>query len=547
MMARTLAMLLLLLITPLMANAAEDELRRVKVTVIDVSGPILVINRGQQAGLQRGDSVVFPRAGRPPLLAVVLIAHEREAKLELEDGEARASIGLRGEVLIPMGRTLAASPADAPPDHPPWKAPVGLWESGKPLLAPITSPKPQERKSDIYGRVSTRFQDTDDSMRDRHSSRLRTSIDYNHTNPFRQGGALRFKGDLFNQTDESAGTTEEENDARLERFSYAIGTGQGDPRRIEVGRFLPHLFPQFGLLDGAECITRTSSGLQLGVNAGFLPGYERDLGDTEDVALALFGRWASGKEERFAAKLGLQKTWHRGDADRDLLASGLHWRIDPRFTFRASALADYFDGSDSLESQGLKLTQAHASLDWQFGASSSASLYASLLDWPELLKDQSPELLPSTVQDQRVLRGGVSSSLQLSKRVRLFGRYDSWSDDLNSGTFADARLDLRDLLYGGSELSLGLFDTQGSFSSGLGARLRHTHWMRATQLALAYETTQYEQSGFQGIQSELQQQVVSFNVNTPLRSDLDLFAEALQRFGDEQDSFTMSVRLTWRF
>ena len=220
----------------------------------------------------------------------------------------------------------------------------------------------------------------------------------------------------------------------------------------------------------------------------------------------------------------------------------------PITTLRGALLVDYYDSSEQLEDPGFEVTQVQVALEHRVGNHGGASLYASYFDWPELLRNQFGESFESTtVIDQQVSRGGVSGWASLAKGVNLYGRFEGWSDDQFSGTFADLRLDLRDMLYQNSEFSLGLYDTQGSFSSGLGARVRHTHWIGSTSLRLGYESAQFEQDGFLGEQGALLQHILRLNLDTKLADNLDLSAEGLQRFGDEQDSLTLGLRLTWRF
>lgn len=534
------------------ANALQvpDALQRIPVTVIAQDGFLLTINRGLNSGLKRGDSVVFPRSARPPLVGVLRRVDRNHSQVELENDEGLGplAVGLQGDVLVPRQRAVADGNQTDVPAHPPWKEPVGPWASGKPLLAPVKSPTPEERPSEIYGRIYTRYQSTDDALRGSKSSRWWSGVSFDWKNPFDKGGQLRFKGDTSYRDQDGGSTQSDPSSARVQRFSYAYGTAFDDPLRVEAGRFLPQLLPQFGLTDGAQVLKRTKDGHQFGASLGFLPDPRDDLAPSDNLSVGLYGRWISDPQETVSLNLGYQKTWHEGQADRDLLASTLQWLIGKDTSLRGSLLADYYDSSEQIESSGLQVTELHVSLDHRFGTSGGASLYASYFDWPELLRDQFGESFEAaTVLDQQVSRAGISGWTQLRKGVNLYGRFDGWTDDQFSGTFADLRLDLRDLLYDASELSLGLYDTQGSFSGGLGARVRHTHWIGAASLRLGYETVQFKQDGFLGAQSTLLQHLLRLNLDTKLASDLDLSAEALQRFGDEQDSLTLGLRLTWRF
>ncbi len=532
--------------TPAMAQSAGDALERIGVTISAANGPILSIDRGLRSGLRKGDSVVFRRTGLPPLVGVVRRVFEEEARVELEDLESGAlvAIGMPGEVLVPKGRAI---PDDKRVEHPPWKEPVGPWAPGKPLLAPAHSPAPEERASDLSGRVYTRYQYTDDAQAGRTYSRLWTGLDLDWSNPFERGGSVRFKGDVSFRDSSSGSTSGGETLLRLQRFSYRVGDNFEDPHHVEVGRFLSSLFPEFGLIDGVEYIRRLHGGDQVGGSIGFLPDYQDDLRASDDFQATMFYRWVDGPEEKIAAGAGYQKTWHGGTADRDLFSGQLNWIVTPRTTFRGSLLVDYYDSTAQLKSTGFELTELHASLNQRIGEASGASLYASYFAWPELLKNEFPVPPPTTISDQKLTRVGLNGWTTVADDVRLSGRVDGWSDEQRNGSYVDVRVDLRDKLVDQSQLSLSLYQTQGSFSDGLGARVQHTQWIGPATLRLGYETVRYTQDGFLGAQSDLLQHLFRFGVDARLAQDLELSFDADQRFGDEQDSATLGLRLTWRF
>lgn len=534
---------LLLLAAPAVVQSEVEALERLPFQVREVRGLLVVIDRGARHGLARGDTVVLRRAGAPPWVGVVRDARDSSATVELDgDEESTPPVGARGEVLVPRER-LAELDA---PEHPPWQEPVGPWAPGKPLLAPARSPEPEERPSDLRGRVSAYGQYTDDAQYARRTSRVRLSTSFDWDNPFARGGALRFKGDVSFR-DLSSGTASDDTILRLARLSYRLGGRPEDDYGVEFGRFLSSLFPQFGLLDGVEVVRRLEGGDQLGASLGFLPDYVDDLAATDDVSAALFYRWVEGPEERVALALGYQKTWHKGAADRDLLVGTARWIAGPRTTLSSSVLVDYYDGTAQLESHGFELTEAHATLTRRLGDAAGVNLYGSYLDWPELLKTDFPTPPPATISDQKVARAGVSGYAPVGEATRLNARLEAWSDDQNSGHLVDLRVDVRDALAESSQLSLGAFLTSGAFSEGLGGRARQTFWFGPSTLRLGYELVQYTQDGFLGDQEQLLQHLASLGFDTRLDRDTDLSLTADQRFGDEVDALTLTLRLTWRF
>ncbi|MCB9903513.1 MAG: hypothetical protein H6831_03815 [Planctomycetes bacterium] len=546
-----LALLATLLIAApsLATETAQDSLERIAVEVTSSNGPVLVVNRGASSGIRKGDSVVIRRIGLPDVVGTVTRVEKNECFVELEDLdlEVGAAVGLPGEVLVPQGRAIPDGAASDVPEHPPWQEPVDGWAPGRPLLAPATSPEAEDRPAELDGRLYTRAQYTDDRLGDRTYARFWTGVDLDWSNPFEQGGEIRFKGDVSYRDYMTGSNTADETLTRIQRLSYTLGGRYGDQNRVEFGRFLSTVFPQFGLIDGVEYIRRFEGGSQLGGSVGFLPDYTDDLAATDDLSTAIFYRWVESPAEKVALSIGYQKTWHAGTADRDLLASNAQWIISPDTSLRASVLVDYYDGTAQLESKGFELTELHASLNQRLGSGAGAGLYVSYLDWPELLKDEFPTPLPSTIADQKVKRGGANAWTRVADGVTLYGRFDLWTDDANSGNFADLRADLRDVLYQGSNFSVGAYQTQASFSDGIGGRVLHTHWFGQNSLRLGYDAVQYTQDGFIGGQSRLLQRRIALGLDSRLTDDVDLTADAEQRFGDEQDAYTLGLRINWRF
>lgn len=529
------------------AESAQDSLERLAVEVTSSNGPVLVVNRGASSGIRKGDSVVIRRLGLADVIGTVTRVEQNECFVELEDLEVEVAIGLSAEVLVPRGRAIPDGSASDVPDHPPWQEPIDGWAPGKPLLAPATSPSADERPADLNGRLYSRVQYTDDKQGDRSYMRFWTGVDLDWSNPFERGGEIRFKGDVSYRDYMSGSDSADETLTRIQRLSYTLGGRYGDQNRVEFGRFLSTVFPQFGLIDGVEYVRRFEGGSQLGGSIGFMPDYNDELVRTDDLSTAIFYRWVDSPAEKVALSIGYQKTWHDGTADRDLLAGNAQWIISPDTSLRGSVLVDYYDGTAQLESEGFELTELHASLNQRLGSGAGAGLYVSYLDWPELLKNEFPTPVPSTISDQKVKRGGANAWTRVADGVTLYGRFDLWTDDVNSGDFVDLRVDLRDVLYQGSNLSIGAYQTQASFSDGIGGRLLHTHWFGQNSVRLGYDAVQYTQDGFIGGQSELMQHRLALGLDSRLTDGVDLTADAEQRFGDEQDAYTLGLRINWRF
>lgn len=526
-----------------------DAFERIDAVVTVANGPVVTLNRGATSGIAKGDTVLVRRVGRADAIGRVVRVTANTCVVELEDLEASVALGVGGEVLVPKSRAVpdGATAKGGVPEHPPWQEPVGEWAPGTPLLAPVSSPTAEERDPDLRGRVYTRARYTDDGDSDRTYARWWTGADVEWSNPFGAGGEFRFQGDASYRDYLTGTRSEDELITRVQRLSYTLGGRDGDDYRVEVGRFLHGVFPEFGIVDGVQYAQRFDGGSQLGGSVGFLPDWNDDLAPTDDLSTAIYYRWVNDPDERVVLAAGYQKTWHGGAADRDLIAGSFAWSPDDVTTVQARALVDYYDGTAVLESSGFEPTELHASVTRRFGVGSGATLYASYFDWPELLKDEFPVPPPETIQDQKVTRGGANGWVRVADGVTVYGRVDLWKDDVNSGDFEDLRVDLRDVLYDGSLFSTGLYRTSGSFVDGLGGRARLTHWIGAGSVQVGYDVTRYTQDAAVAGDDTTLQHVVGVAYDTRITDDLDLTADVEQRFGDDLDALSVGVRATWRF
>src|SRR6201988_4439863 len=80
-------------------------------------------------------------------------------------------------------------------------------------------------------------------------------------NFMQKGGDLYFDAETnYRDTDVPDDDDDQDTLLRLERFSYAWGGNRFAADRYEVGRFLQHDMPEFGVLDGGEWTRRLSGG-----------------------------------------------------------------------------------------------------------------------------------------------------------------------------------------------------------------------------------------------------------------------------------------------
>ncbi len=356
---------LLLSAVPAIAQEGSEAPRledlELRVTAVR-PGAIVLIDRGTSDGVAVGDSVYFlPRAGgRFP--GVVIEVTDRGATVELFDGATELAPGTRGLMRLPAGRQSAGASgreASTLPDHPPWATDDEDWTPNLPLLASVEAIAPEQRRMQLSGRATMIADATTSSDNDRSDSFVRTGADVLCENPFGQGGARHVDGELNqrstslpDQADEDTGTM------RIDRLSYALGGTRFDQRRQELGRFLSHGMPEFGVIDGYELTQRLEHGSRFGMSAGFMPEPDRRQESGHDLQFAGYYEWISDASESLSIAGGYQKTFHDGASDRDLVVGRLRSMPLQGWTTDATVWMDIYSAGDKNKGAGPELTRS---------------------------------------------------------------------------------------------------------------------------------------------------------------------------------------------
>ena len=555
-------------------HAQDPAFERIEFTVTAVAGRSVYLDVGRADGLEPGDSVrLFPLAGA--VLEGKLRAVSKSSSRAELSVNATVQVGDRGEILIPSSR-LAPKPAPKPdqPDdpaddatepvsprreeefpprpveeHPPWQDPPAGWDQTVPLLAPSSARSAAERPPRWRGRLWSRFSHTtDNSGTGREFESLRAGADVLYLNPFGRGGEVDLDIEYSRRmTDTGDPLDESDSVLRAERFSYRFGGLRDDPVAWEVGRFLQRGFSEFGLLDGTEYARRLSNGDTVGASIGFLPEPNDQLDTGNDFQGAGYYRYVSNADEDVVLALGYQKTWHNGRADRDLFVATGDWRLADRTYAYGTAWIDWYTGSDAAKSSGPEVTQLFLNVSHRLEGGDGVGVFLSHVKWPSLLRNEFSTVAVGGIADFEVTRIGVNGWTQLRDDVRLSGRLDQWEDQDDSGGGGEIRIDLRDWLYEDGRVSLAIFDTRGATSSGIGWRVAADRRMPAGFVSLTWQTTDFQQDGFDGEQENLLHQVLRASYDTQLAADWDLSLFAEERFGDEQDSRAIGFYLQRRF
>jgi hypothetical protein len=561
----------------LLALAAQDtrpapkprqDFVRIEVTCTALSGSSVYLDQGREAGFAPGDRVrLFPRVG-PGRKGRISSVSRTSARAELEGGLDGLEIGLLGEVWVPRARleppaapatesvpdsepvTEATPPPPdetaAPVEHPPWTAPPEEWNHAQPLLAPAHGLAPEERPRRIDGRVFTSFDWTDDSAGDERREFLASSLGFDARieNPFAHGGELAFDAEVFSRHSDSGGETEDESHLRIDRASYSWGGVRGARDHGEVGRFLQSELPALGFLDGFEYVRQLGVKNRVGASVGFLPVPDDVFQSGDDLQAALFWRRTSGADQRLSVAGGYQKTWHEGAADRDLLVGELEYFPGPRTSLTGSALVDLYTSGDELKGAGPELTQLFVNATQRTQAGHGVSLFLSRFRWPELERDEFPDVTAAEIADALTTRYGGDGWLALGRHTQLYGRADAWSDQDDSGGGGRLRLTWRDLGRHRDVLVLESFTTRSKFTDALGLRASARRRLEHAAFDLSWDTTLFEQDD---VDEDLLQHAVRGGVELGLgpRWFLALYAES--RFGDEQDALSLGFLLQRSF
>jgi len=543
----------LLLAVGALAQDTEEQDLLLEVVVTASSGRSAYVDRGRDGGLLPGDRVRFFPVGEPAFVGDVRSVSSSSARVELANGQVLA-VGTPGEVRVPAARLEAARPpeeaAEAPPSHPPWTRPPQEWDQDLPLLAPLDEIQPEDRATSITGRAFVQV-DAIDDLEPQGTDTLyaRIGTDLRIENPFRHGGRLQLDAELVRRSiDPSAGGEERtEERGRLERFSYAWGGTRHAPMRYEVGRFLQAGVPEFGMLDGVEVAQYFDSTTSVGVATGFLPEPTFELATGDDVQVAAYLARELGPRRDLAWRLGVQKTWHQGEPDRDLLSSAVHWRPSDEVSLRASALVDYYGSGERVKSSGLELTELHVYGDWRPSSRGGVAASYDEVRWPDLLRREFPTLPDTELDDQRFRRASLRMWRDLGRALRLSLRGDSWSRDEDDGVGGELRADLRDLPWSGARFRARLYANDGEFSSVEGLGLGIDHASSRGRWALGYELSRSEQEGFLGDQDLLSRQSLRASWDGRLGKSWSLSLHLERLFGDNREALAAGFYLQQRF
>ncbi|MCA8980148.1 MAG: hypothetical protein KDC14_08990 [Planctomycetes bacterium] len=524
------------------AEPAGVEKITLRVTGI-LAGGVVTIDRGTADGLREGDRVTLrPLAGKPRPGRVSRV-DERSAEVRLEGPGGVIPVGTRGFAQLPAERfatPVAVGPAtpqvdETLPEHAPWEYTDDGFEEGMPLLRSIDGVRPQDRAPIVTGRVFSMGDlrlTSDDGRKD---GFLRLGTELHYENPAERGGQLYFIGEVNHRMTEVNGQVDESvSIGRLDRLSYSVGGTRFEPSRHEFGRFLHDGVPEFGILDGYEWNQRLEGGHRFGTSVGFLPEPTPKMSTGDDFAVSGFYQWASDERERLTATGAYQKSWHNGDADRDLFVFKLDYWEPEDWDFHATTWVDWYTEGDVGKGAGPELTSVYASSTRRF-ANGNGLLFTYTHDrLPSVDRYEFPVLDPLLLATERDDRLAGDGWAWVRNDRRLFARSGAWVDQEDFGGDLELGVEQLDVWIDGNRTELSVFGSRGQFSTLLGLRTIYGVQRNLLHWSVSYEYFQSNQIGFTDDNDDLDHHRLLGNLDLTRHSGWNLSLRGgLERWSDE--------------
>lgn len=543
-------------VAPTQQQQGAGRERIVSVRVVSATEDSVYLDHGRDVGLVVGDRVQLFAPGGGELEVVVRSLTHSSARCEPAPGVQVPPVGTLGEAVVrdepERSRGGAAERPDTGrdvPAHPPWTRVGESRSDDQPLLVPAYGLRPEQRAMRVHGRLFGFGQYSRDQGGDGATSDyllLRSGLRADFENAFGAAERTRFAGEwsVRDRSVEGRGSERDET-GRVDLASVAFGTGEHAPIGVEIGRFLsPHL-PEIGLIDGVEGVLRAQGGVRFGGGVGAYPRPFPARNSGDDVGVHAFVDYTMDDERTFAAALGVQKTWHRGAPDRDLLLLRAEWRPAPRWSVLGNAKVDFYTGSDTVETRDAELTEALLQVRWN-GESFGAALVGSHFGWPELKRSEYVLLSDELVRDGGVDRASLSGYWRATDWCTLRARADRFTDRDRDGGSLRGDCELRSLLGAGSALALSVFRSDGSYTSGPGASATLRHQVFGAGWRLGYRWHRYSLDALVTGPEQRVRESVQFGCAWPLGARCDLDVSFERWFGDGEHAFAGGLFVQWR-
>lgn len=224
------------------------------------------------------------------------------------------------------------------------------------------------------------------------------------------------------------------------------------------------------------------------------PNPNQDSG--QDMQISGFYRWVADARERWTAAVAVQKTWHNGSQDRDLIIAKTDWMPVQGWRFHGNAWLDIYTSDDVDKSPGPEFTQLYMSTSRDWGGVRGVRGVYSFRKYPSLLRNEFQDPAPDTVDREHVQRVSAGFWQRLDDKRRLSLDLGAWNDEDDAGGDLDLGLDIEDFGLENSRLGLHIFQTNGEFSEHLGARVTYSQYVSDNRWSVLVEATKTVQDDF---------------------------------------------------
>ncbi|MDZ4773516.1 MAG: hypothetical protein SGI72_10320 [Planctomycetota bacterium] len=541
------------------AAAQIEEMMNVSMRVVSSEPRIVNVDHGSIDGLAANDRIVFRTRDGARLEGTIASVGDRTAKVELDDPTIVLAPGTRGDSRVPKARVAAPRPTlitpgapttpvePATPEHPPWERKDEDWTSDQPLLSRMRPFRPNERQPLMTGRIYSIIDYIKDSEGDRTETFARLGTDLTYENFLRQGGTLHFDGEVNNRRTDVPDDDESGTNFRLDRFSYAFGGNRFAPDRYELGRFLQHEMPEFGVLDGLEWGRRMSNGDTFGASVGFMPEPDEDQSTGDDLQFAANYRFVVDESELLSVQAGYQKSYHDLAADRDLFIAKVLYFPPADWNFSATAWIDWYTAGDTTKDSGPEVTQAYVTTGRRFESGSSLRATYTHRAFPEVERNEFLPVTAAQLADDRSDRATLSGRQMLGRTFALTGLIGAWNDEDDTGGDAEGGFQLDDFVFDDARIDAAAFGVQGRYNTTLGWRAAIGTQSSQGFWRVGYEFTLNDIDGFTTDNDDIPQHRISTSFDTFSDSGWSLSAHADALLFDSENAILVGLFLTRSF
>lgn len=541
---------------PAAPSSAPAQDVRIEFKVTQVAASVVYIDAGRDRGLVEGDRVLFTDANGITTEGVVRAVSRQSARVELVPGTPPVERGALGETRIPAARLETKAQGETVkkpenlPAHPGWAAQEQGWSSDKPLLAPVTGLKPEDRPSKWNGLLWSRFDSSTSSMdegSDTNYMFFSVGGDATLRNPFGRGGSLRIDAEAISKVRDDSIEDESESYLSIDRLYYEVGGTREEPTRWQFGRFYSSVFTQLGLVDGVEYSHRAGSDVY-GGSVGWLPERNSERKSFVDLAVNAFWKHEFDEKRRDTLGFAFQNSLHDGEQDRTLFIIDGEKRIQDSITLRGTAWIDLYGSEDVVKGSGAELTEARLQAVWKRTADDGLGASISHIRWPEMLREGWSSMSPTLLADGELNRASAWGWQDWNRTWRTDERIDVWADQDDSGASWELETSARDWAWERGRVAFALTYADGSYSKGPGVRVSADKQFDEIFGTLGWTWYQYEEKDWDSADSSIfAQHMVYGSADWSFADSWNLSMRLDKRFDDTVDVWSVGLMLSTRF